>query len=30
LLGIDPKVLLNELGAQPVECALPQWSFKSI
>jgi prolyl-tRNA editing enzyme YbaK/EbsC (Cys-tRNA(Pro) deacylase) len=23
LVGIDPQVLLNELGAQAVECALP-------
>ena len=24
LVGLDPQVLLNELGAKPVECALPQ------
>ena len=24
LVGIDPQVLVKELGAQPVECALPQ------
>ena len=24
LVGIDPQVLLNELGAKPVQCALPQ------
>ena len=24
LVGIDPQVLITELGAQPVECALPQ------
>ena len=24
LLAIDPKVLVNELGAKPVQCALPQ------
>ena len=24
LVGIDPQVLVTELGAQPVECALPQ------
>jgi Cys-tRNA(Pro) deacylase len=23
LVGIDPKVLLTELGAEPVQCALP-------
>ncbi len=24
LVAIDPKVLVNELGAKPVQCALPQ------
>ena len=24
LVGLDPQVLVNELGAKPVECALPQ------
>ena len=24
LVGINPQVLVNELGAKPVECALPQ------
>ena len=24
LVGLDPQVLLKELGAKPVECALPQ------
>jgi Cys-tRNA(Pro) deacylase len=24
LVGIDPQVLVNELGAKPVQCALPQ------
>ncbi len=24
LVGIDPQVLLSELGAKPVQCALPQ------
>jgi Cys-tRNA(Pro) deacylase len=24
LVGLDPLVLMNELGAKPVECALPQ------
>ena len=24
LVGLDPLVLVNELGAKPVECALPQ------
>ena len=23
LVGLDPKVLVNELGAEPVQCALP-------